>query len=278
MKPQQLLFSCSLVIFLGCGGGGQVAPEAAHADGGYEGDSSKVTLPADGGLTLIPREKLLLLESVATKHATGVWGKEIAVGEPLTIEAEDGEHGLMAFPVALGTTQAPDLAQLREHFVQESRPLLNSRLTLQDLRKSQDYQSYRTAITPRLRQYGTIYVSMSQENYPVVRVAHELHPYFYQAHLAQQAVANQTGSSAEVLGIELVEPAYEYLVIESAGQRVLVHLPTLLSSEEIMAAAQSHDDKRSRPSPRTENEPEENEAARDEMQKEIAGLWERYNG
>jgi hypothetical protein len=155
----------------------------------------------DGNTDMAPFE---LLRRAANIHAKELWGNKLKFGEPLPILDATGNKILYAFPFL--------------KILQQKSPA-NS----------------------KLKKYGTIYVSTSKERYPIPRVSHGAHPYYYNVNRAIERARREFDIKEPVLKcIRFIPPCYEYFEIGSNktenGTILRLHVHTLISEEEFYKA------------------------------------------
>ena len=89
------------------------------------------------------------------------------------------------------------------------------------------------ALRDEITRYGTIYVSAEKTDYPVTRVKHSLHPYFYRGEQALEALG---ADEARLIGLRYLPP-YEFFEIETRDSVFHLHTETLMSESQIREAA-----------------------------------------
>jgi hypothetical protein len=114
---------------------------------------------------------LLLLERIADQHAYKVWGNEIARGEPFPVSDVQGKLLAYVFPFIRGSRRFPGYKAIFNS-------VRNARL--QDLESENGKDDFPHHIGPNLSGvesgFGSIYVSASRRDTPILRVEHFFQP------------------------------------------------------------------------------------------------------
>lgn len=167
------------------------------------------------------------LEKVADIHAAEVWGNAISRGQPVQIIDNKGEPVMYAFPFLIGGEEFPageslikQLSDMRGLYKQQSKFPKNPGLPEE--------------MKAELKKYGTVYVSARRSSYPVTRVSHELHPYFYRA---EEALLKMGLAQSKLAHIRFVPPCYDFFEINDGERLHRLHVNILISEEEIDAAS-----------------------------------------
>jgi hypothetical protein len=163
---------------------------------------------------------LFMLEQIANRHAHGVWGDTIACGQPLPIA--DGAGNLIAyvFPFIRGSQKFSGYKEIFD-LVRYTRKLYYKTHESND----KQFEAYFAHTEDR---FGSIYVSATRKNPPILRVDHSLHPYFISAEKAQEKAQSQLQSSEVRLEkIFSVNPNEEYFEFTSDSRRILLDVHSL---------------------------------------------------
>lgn len=204
------------------------APER-HAPADYDRVVERLQLePADS--TRSDATPMTRLRAVATRHATAIWGQDIACGEPLQLVGEDDEPVVYAFPCAIGRREIPTTRELIEQFAQ-----LNRAAGPEDERTGGTATSLPHAVVQEATRYGTIYVSARTSDYPVTRVTHALHPYYYRGEQALNSAGDSRMSRLRFL------PPYEFFEIQERDSISRLHTDTLMSEDQVREATPVRD-------------------------------------
>lgn len=210
-----------------------------------------------------------LMERIALAHANEMWGPDVGQGSPLPILDDDGAPVLYAFPFAIGRREFPDPHTLIKRYSKLRQPPIWSSGGGLGKRASPACHPFPPSVRHELAQFGTVYVSATRQDFPVPRVLHGLHPYFYNAELAlARAKAEVERSRPRLTHIRLTPPFYEYFEIRAARTTRRFHAHTLMSEREMQAAASSYK--------RDIHLPESDPQAAREHAKSIRRGWEYY--
>ncbi|MFC1761800.1 hypothetical protein ACFL6U_06940 [Planctomycetota bacterium] len=168
-----------------------------------------------------------LLERIADQHAHDLWGEDIAQGPPLPMVDVDGRLKAYVFPYIRGSQQFPDNDTLFES-VHNARQLYNE----QRAKGGDGTESFPAYFTRTADQYGSIYVSVTRRNLPILRVDHFLHPYFVNGILAQQEAQRLlTSQDIKLNHLQWASPFAEYFEFIGMDGRVLIDMYSLSSEE-----------------------------------------------
>jgi len=171
---------------------------------------------------------MAVLEEVADRHASAIWGPEIARGQPLQLVDVEDEPVLYAFPFAIGNGKLPETVELLKQF---------SKLQQTEGTSDKTKETIPTAIPSivgeEAARYGMIYVSACKRDFPVKRVSHALHPYFYNA---KRALLHVGADTAKLVKLRYVSP-HEFFEIQSQDSVLRLHTHMLISEKEIHASA-----------------------------------------
>lgn len=170
-----------------------------------------------------------MLKQVADRHATGIWGPEVARGTPLQLVDAEDEPVLYAFPYAIGDRKFPTTDELIKQFSKLQRTGGTSNKA-----KSKISAAIPSIVEAEAARYGTIYVSARKRDFPVTRVSHALHPYFYNA---ERALSHVGEDAAKLVKLRYLPP-HEFFEIRKQDSTLRLHTHMLMSEEEIRAAAE----------------------------------------
>ena len=167
------------------------------------------------------------VKQVAQVHAGEVWGSEISGGQPLQILDQAGEPAMYAVPFLIGGEQFPGAEALVKHFS-----------SIRKLYLTQDHHSVgkvRGASIPdelltEIKKFGTVFVSARKNDFPVTRVSHCLHPYFYRA---EEALLQLGLSQAKLEHIRFVPPCHDFFEFNTGGKTDRLQVNLLISEEEL---------------------------------------------
>jgi hypothetical protein len=169
---------------------------------------------------------LQTLERIADIHAAEIWGKEISRGKPIQIVDGEGEPVTYAFPFLIGGEAFPEgmsllmrLSQMRGLYKQTGNIPKNPSLSEE--------------VKAELKRYGTVYVSARRGSFPVPRVTHGLHPYFYRA---EEALLKSGLARCRLSCVRFIPPCYDFLEINDGENTQRLQVDLLIKEEEIRAA------------------------------------------
>ncbi|UCH95840.1 MAG: hypothetical protein JSV88_03080 [Candidatus Aminicenantes bacterium] len=153
---------------------------------------------------LVPLDNL---EKVANAHAHETWGEEIAPGPPFPVADREGKVFAYVFHYIRGSQQFPGYEQIFD-----------------GVRSWQN----ESEVALMGEQFGYIYVSATDKNFPILMVSHYLHPYFLVGDLAQEQ-ANRHFDSDEVRldKIYFLNPHDEYFEFVSHGKSIVFNVNSL---------------------------------------------------
>ena len=167
------------------------------------------------------------LEKVADVHAAEIWGNEVSRGKPVQIIDQEGEPVMYAFPFLIGGEEFP-----------EWESLITQLSKMRGLYKLQgnfpENLPISEEVKAELKRYGTVYVSARRNSYPVTRVSHELHPYFYRA---EEALLKLGLAQSKLAHVRFVPPCYDFFEIQAGEKTRRLQVNALISEEEIYAAS-----------------------------------------
>jgi len=167
------------------------------------------------------------LQEVAARHATAIWGQDIACGEPLQLIDADNEPVAYAFPCAIGCREIPTTDELIKQFSQ-----LRRAADASDAPNGEGSASIPYAVREQATHYGTIYVSARKSDYPITRVTYALHPYFYRGEQALSCIGTNEAKLSKLRYL----PPYEFFEIQTQDSVSRFHTDTLMSEAKIREA------------------------------------------
>ncbi|MGD2087817.1 MAG: hypothetical protein PVH61_16685 [Candidatus Aminicenantes bacterium] len=153
------------------------------------------------------RVPLDTLEKVANAHAHELWGEEIAPGPPFPVADKKGNVFAFAFHYIRGSQHFPGYEQIFDR--------------VRSIRQEPE-------VAQMGEQFGYIYVSATDKNFPILLVSHYLHPYFLVGDLAREQ-ANRHFDSDEVRldKIYFLNPHDEYFEFISHGKSIVFNVNSL---------------------------------------------------
>jgi hypothetical protein len=153
---------------------------------------------------LVPLE---ILEKIAHSHAYEIWGEEIAPGPPFPVADRNGNVYAYVFPYMRGSQHFPGYERIFDQ-------VRNLRLE--------------PGLAKMGEQFGAIYVSAHNRDFPVLMITHYLHPYFLAGDLAQDAAGRFFDShDVKLEKIYFLNPHEEYFEFISNGKPVLFNVNSL---------------------------------------------------
>ncbi len=178
---------------------------------------------------------LTTLEKIADAHAHDLWGKEIARGQPFPVVDEAGDIFAYVFPYIRGSHHFPEYRKVFER-------VRNLKARYEEVSKADEEKriEYLAESRELTSQFGSVYVSATRTNFPVLRASHFLHPYFLSGEVGQEeAKYHLNQKKAKLERIFFLGPHEEYFEFVSQKERVLIHVDSLAkkSSKEIMSIA-----------------------------------------
>jgi hypothetical protein len=153
---------------------------------------------------LVPLETL---EKIADSHAHEIWGEEVAQGDPFPVADERGNVFAFVFPYIRGSQHFPGY----QHIFDRVRSV-----------KGTFEEKHMGA------KFGSIYVSATRRNFPILMVSHYLHPYFLVGDPAQEAAGHHFDSQDVTLEkIYFLNPHEEYFEFISQQKSILFNVNSL---------------------------------------------------
>jgi hypothetical protein len=153
---------------------------------------------------LVPLE---ILEKVANAHAHEIWGEEIAPGPPFPVADREGNVFAYAFHYIRGSRHFPGYEQIFDR-----------------VRRGQQ----ESEVAQMAEQFGYIYVSATDKNFPVLMVSHYLHPYFLVGDFAQEQANRHFDSDRVRLDkIYFLNPHDEYFEFVFQGKSIVFNVNSL---------------------------------------------------
>jgi len=164
-----------------------------------------------------------VLKLIADRHAHSVWGNDIAQGQPLLVVDADGNLVAYIFPYIRGSQDFPEYEAIFDAVLRARQ--LHREAEERGDRVPERFQAY---LSQTAGQFGSVYVSATRRNPPILRVNHFLHPYFVAGELAQEE-ARRLLDCHEVRLERLYSfnPCEEYFEFTCEGRRVLLDVHSL---------------------------------------------------
>ena len=176
--------------------------------------------------------------NISDSHAKGIWGANIARGNPFLIHKEDGTPLAYVFSYALNTFEFPSYEQIFS--------VVRTSTEMHSLRDKQFYEALKNDIGS----FGCIEVSATRSNFPVLVVRHSLHPYFLYAEMAADVAGNRLNSSEVALDIiEYSGPHELYFHFSSPKGNIQLNAYLLKTKEEMKSLAAQIEPDGSKPVP-----------------------------
>lgn len=167
------------------------------------------------------------LRAISDAHAKMIWGPHVAVGPPIPLADEAGRTRYVAFPylrsapggIERGFPQVDELFAAIDALRRELLP---------DHQRShyrERFARLSTEVRRRVGTFGTVYLSVDRDHFPIVRTSHFLHPFFLSAlELQHEATKALHSASAVPASVCFLGPHEEYLAFEADSRRVLLDL------------------------------------------------------
>lgn len=177
-----------------------------------------------------------VIEKVADTHAYSVWGTGVKRGTPLPVYDEEDRLILYAVPYVKDGVQFPSAKELSGYFDELKKQFPDNDRNL-------TYNDYISSIKNELEKYGTVYVSALKSCFPVPRVTHGLHPYYYNLNEALEKIRKQEGCDRVALKqLRFVTPCYEFFEITGDEKNYLLQVNNFLSLTSIREKAKEYAD------------------------------------
>jgi hypothetical protein len=163
------------------------------------------------------------LEKIADSIGYGVWGERIARGAPFPVSDEKGEAVAYVFPYFRNADRFPESKEIFDEV---------KRLRLSQERISQSQTPIKGDLRQDLSQlssrFGSVYVSATKRDFPVLRTSHFLHPYFFVGELAgEEAKRHLDTEEVELRRYYFLGPHEEYFEFVSKRKSVIIHAKSL---------------------------------------------------
>jgi hypothetical protein len=163
------------------------------------------------------------LEEIADTIGYYVWGEKIVRGPPFPISDEKGEAIAYVFPYFRNANRFPEN---KEIFDEVKR--LRSKQEKIFQRQNSEKGDFQRNFSQLSSSFGSVHVSATKKNFPVIRISHFLHPYFLVGELATE----EAKSHLEVEDVKLkryyfLGPHEEYFEFVSKKNRILIHAKSL---------------------------------------------------
>jgi hypothetical protein len=176
-----------------------------------------------GGLEVEGRIPISILEQIADRHAHCVWGSEIARGQPIPITDADGNLQAYVFPYVRDSRHFPDYEEVFDA-VRRASALRGEA----EEEGAPTPESIRAYVSRALGRFGSIYVSATSQNPPILRVDHFLHPYFLAGEQAQEEARRRFGRpEVQLERFYSFNPCEEVLEFTCEGEVLLLDIHTL---------------------------------------------------
>jgi len=192
---------------------------------GDDGVSFSGTYPAVPTARLDVQDAVLLvtLEKIADEMAHHIWREEIARGNPIPLADKNGDIYSYAFPYVRGERKFPEFEEIFHE-------ISNLRSEYWPLNVDQDPSNWWTmppeyydALSKMGTQFGTVFVSATRNDFPVLRAVHFLHPYFVVGEMAQEkAMIYFDSNDVTLKTFYYLSPSQEYFEFVSGGQSILI--------------------------------------------------------
>jgi hypothetical protein len=163
------------------------------------------------------------LEKIGDEIAHYVWRGQITRGTPIPLADKNGDIYAYAFPYIRGGRKFPDFEEIF-HEISD----LRSEYWAMDV--NEDPSSgwtmpgeYYEALSRMGSEFGTVFVSATRNDFPVLRAIHFLHPYFVVGELAQEKARNYLNSDDLTLKtFYYLSPSQEYFEFVSGEESILI--------------------------------------------------------
>jgi hypothetical protein len=151
------------------------------------------------------------LEKIADAHAYAVWGEQIARGPPFPVVNEKGIVNAYVFPYILGSDRFPEYTEIFDR-----------------VKRSTSKPDQISETQSQMGRFGSIYVSATRMNFPILRVSHSLHPFFLSGQIAQENAEDHLKSKeVRLRKIYFLGPHEEYFEFASQQRNILIHINSL---------------------------------------------------
>jgi hypothetical protein len=173
------------------------------------------------------RVPMSMLIRIADHHARCVWGDDIAQGRPLPVVDADGNVSAYIFPYVRNSHDFPGYEAVFD-------AVRNARQLHDEAEEEGGCvpESFQACLTRTAGEFGSVYVSATRRNLPILRVDHFLHPYFVVGEMAQeQARYCLDCRDVRLERLYSVNPCEEYFEFIGEGRRVLLDVHTLNAKE-----------------------------------------------
>jgi hypothetical protein len=155
-------------------------------------------------------EPAATLADVADTHARLLWGEDVARGEPVPVSDAHGNVTAYVYPFALGTRTFPGLQHVFE-----------------TLREARANDPDRGAAASALGRFGSVTVSATRTDVPVLGASHFLPQWFTALDEVVEVAEQAAGEHQEVTGVVVLNPHEQYVELTGETQRTLVRATTL---------------------------------------------------
>jgi hypothetical protein len=170
------------------------------------------------------------LEKIADTYAHDLWGKNIARGHPIPAINEVGELTIYIFPYIRNSDHFPEYDNIF-NVVRDLR--LKHRNEIAECDRQEAVASRQTSdsyaeLERQFGQFGSIYVSATRKDFPIIGAIYALHPYFLLGEVAQEEAEHHFGrNDVKLESIYFLGPHAEYLNFSAGNERILLNMRTL---------------------------------------------------
>ena len=169
------------------------------------------------------RVPMSVLKLIADHHAHCVWSDHIAQGPPLPVVDSGGNLTAYIFPYVRGSQHFPGYEAIFDAVLRARQLHCEAEERGNCIPESFQAYLYQTA-----GQFGSVYVSATRRNLPILRVDHFLHPYFAVGELAQEEARRRLdGREVRLQRLYSVNPCEEYFEFTCEGRRILLDVHSL---------------------------------------------------
>lgn len=169
-----------------------------------------------------------VLNKIADAHAYEVWGGEVLRGEPIPAVDSNGNIFCYIFTYSRGSKQFPQVSQI---FTAVRRTQARFLVSGNQATISNYFRMpprFYADLKRLIGDFGTIYVSATRNNFPVLMVSNSLHPYFINGEVASKSAQRHLESEEATLEkIYFLGPHEEYFEFESGNKKLLLNTRTL---------------------------------------------------
>jgi len=169
------------------------------------------------------RVSIDVLAGIADAHAHTLWGDDVAHGQPLPLVDAQGDTTAYVFPYIRGSQHFPDQDQLLGRW-----QALQAEVRTRNAANGSEADELEAELNRFGSQYGSIYVSARETNYPILKVAHFLHPFYQNGIQAQQQSRRSLGrDEVQIKHIYMLGPHEEYFEFATQDGSILLNVDSL---------------------------------------------------